>query len=320
MSRPIIHIGYHKTGTSFLQKNVFEAYAALFHRVPQREIFDHLIYPDPLLFDDNEAKAFIAQHVSHAEKHQLIPVFSNERLSGGLHTGGYDSAEIAHRIKACLPNGRIIIGIREQRSMIQSAYAQYLKAIGSCSIEEYLDPDTKKNKTLFHFSYLEYHRLISLYHQLFGKENVLVIPYELLKHDKTRYYQVLTEFLDLPGINLNHEKQSNRVVNPSLKQSVLALKRYFNPFVLKGHLFLGSTLYSRPLVILFQFLAWLLKRLPTTRIDRRLQSKLYHSICRKIDGRYEESNVKTAQLINQDLRGLGYLSPEKEKYDRITQA
>ena len=71
-----------------------------------------------------------------SNKTGLIPIYSNERLSGGPHTGGSDSAEIARRIKICAPSSKIIIIIREQEDMILSSYSQYIRAVGSASLKE----------------------------------------------------------------------------------------------------------------------------------------------------------------------------------------
>ena len=51
-----------------------------------------------------------------------VPVISHERLSGYPHSGGHDSKEIAHRLAAVFPNAKVVIVIREQKSMILSNY------------------------------------------------------------------------------------------------------------------------------------------------------------------------------------------------------
>jgi hypothetical protein len=311
----IVHIGYHKTGTSFLQDTIFAKHANIFHRISQREIFDYFIYPDPLELDEAKVSAFVDHHLSYARERNLIPVFSNERLSGGLHTGGGDSVEIAQRIKRFIPNARIIIGIREQQRLILSAYAQYIKAVGSFPLQEYLAPETSKSKSLFHVSYLEYDRLINYYFELFGRENILVIPYELLKLEKERYFTLLKNFLlveDKQSTVFQTEK-AEKIVNPSLKASVLLVKRYFNPFILKGHLHLGNTLNSKLMLFLFRIISGLLKRMPTNGIDQRIQEKNKHLIANTVGTYYQQSNLRTMQLIEMDLAALGYALPEKNK-------
>ena len=47
----LFHIGYHKTTTTFIQRFLFEAHPAVFHRVPQRAIHAALILPGPLTLD-----------------------------------------------------------------------------------------------------------------------------------------------------------------------------------------------------------------------------------------------------------------------------
>ena len=115
-------------------------------------------------------------------------------MSGGIHSGGFDSRDICERLNTCFPNGKVLIVIREQKSMLYSAYSQYIKGGGSYSIKEYLFPKTKKVKGLFKFNYLEYHHLIEYYYKYFGKNNVLVLPYEMMKEDQERFLQNILFF------------------------------------------------------------------------------------------------------------------------------
>ena len=56
------------------------------------------------------------------------------RLSGHPYSGGYDSRMIADRVAEVFPEARILIVIREQRSMIVSTYKQYVNAGGEARL------------------------------------------------------------------------------------------------------------------------------------------------------------------------------------------
>ena len=77
------------------------------------------------------------------------------RLAGQAFSGGYDTKEIADRLKAVFPDGRIVVVVREQRSMIVSTYKQYLKAGGPSGIEAFLQPGSDQGWRipLFDFDY-----------------------------------------------------------------------------------------------------------------------------------------------------------------------
>lgn len=306
MTGPVFHIGFHKTGTSYLQVEIFEKYHDVFYRIRQRDIFDFLIYPDPLEFSSAGSQSFVNEHVEKASLNNQIPVFSNERLSGALHFGGFDSVEIANRIKHCSPQGKIIIGIREQAEMIYSAYSQYVRAIGSYSLKEYLIPPGKKNKTLFHMSYLEYHRLLKLYIDLFGRENVLILPYEFLKSNRIEYLKSVLNFLDIDYLKSTVSEREGIVVNRSLKPSVLSIKKRINPFILQNHMHVGSRFYKNYLSFLYRGMAWIINEMPTKTLDQQIKKKQIKLIREVIGNKYVKSNLETAKITGIDLGSLGY--------------
>ena len=74
----LLHIGYHKTGTSFLQKNIFEKFPKIFNRVPQRMVFDHFIYPNPFNYSEERSSQFSKAWIDKKKSDKTITVFSNE--------------------------------------------------------------------------------------------------------------------------------------------------------------------------------------------------------------------------------------------------
>lgn len=302
MTNIIIHIGYHKTGTSYIQKNIFESFDK-FIRIKQRDIFDALIYPDPFEYDDANGINFVQPYIAQADKENKILVLSNERLSGDPHNGGADSKEIANRLHKLPGNKKIIIGIREQKDFAYSSYSQYIKAVGSVSLDDYLEPKTKKNKYLFHKDFLKYEKLITYYIGLFGKENVLILPYEKLKHFPSTFNKSILDFI---GIDLDIKKISTGKINSGYKPIITTLKRYFNPFVLPEHPYLGDTYSSKILSYFFRFLHKLINFIPTKRIDRRIKTINENIIAKHLANYYCENNLILQQILNEDIQRFGY--------------
>ena len=182
MNSELIHIGYHKTASTWLQKNLFDNESSGFKRyISQKELRDKLILVNGLNFDVEEFQDYYQNLLDD----NFCSVISNERLSGNPHSGGYDSKEIADRLKACFPKGKVLIIIREQKDMILSTYIQYVRAGGACALHDYLEP-SKRNQAimpLFNYEYFNYFNLVSYYQKLFSKENVLVLPFELFKSE-----------------------------------------------------------------------------------------------------------------------------------------
>jgi hypothetical protein len=83
---------------------------------------------------------------------------------------------IADRLRALFSDARILICIREQKKVILSCYNQYIKKGGAISISSYLNVSDRTRVPLFDFRHFMYHRLISYYQQIFGRDRVLVLP------------------------------------------------------------------------------------------------------------------------------------------------
>ena len=220
----LFHIGYHKTATTWLQRQLFIKNSPIFLPVSENEegastVAKHF-YQDKnayLLssFDLNKENIVKAiQTFFEADKiGERLPIISHERLSGSPHAGGFDARLIADRIKNACPYGRIFISIRQQHDVIFSLYFQYLRMGGTHSLHEYLSTPYDGKRPHFSPNYLEYHQLVSYYIDLFGEENVLVLPYELFISDAKNYVHQLLEFcrLKLDLNSLDYSWKTNQL-------------------------------------------------------------------------------------------------------------
>src|SRR5689334_3250233 len=111
--RPLVHIGYHKTGTSWFQKRVYPRLTS--HTVvDQRAIRETLMGRDAFDFDPAAARAALG-----LDRPDQPVVLCEEDLSGVLHQGlasTYIAKEMAHRLHAMLPDANILIFVRAQRT------------------------------------------------------------------------------------------------------------------------------------------------------------------------------------------------------------
>jgi hypothetical protein len=132
---PLVHIGYHKTGTTWLQRYVFGSSEAGFSQVAGAQRF---IAVNAFGFRAGRIRREMERRVNKAQVQRLVPVLSSERLSGEPHFGGYDSEIIADRLAAVFPDARILVVIREQTSMFLSIYKEYIRRGGAASLKQYL--------------------------------------------------------------------------------------------------------------------------------------------------------------------------------------
>jgi hypothetical protein len=180
MHRPLlIHIGYHKTATTWLQRALFTSERGYRPLITQEDVFELLILPHGLTFDGCYAKAHIAAR-RECEAGLNVDVISSEMLSGHPFYGGRESDLYARRLHEVAPDALILISIREQFSAMTSIYMQYLTRGGTMPPSRFFASEPVVGYFTFSPEHLQYHRLIGLYRDLFGAERVLVIAKETL--------------------------------------------------------------------------------------------------------------------------------------------
>jgi hypothetical protein len=303
MSEPVIHIGYHKTGTTWLQRRLFARADLGYRRIRLLQDGAPLYRLHDFEFDAARCRAGVEPELAACVREGVIPVISMERLSGNPHAGGYDSRTLADRLLAVFPDARVLIGIREQRSMILSCYAQYVKAGGPCSLQRYLHAPEDGRRPGFRFAHFEYDCLIAYYQGHLGRERVHVECYESFRDEPEAWLQDVASFC---GGKPPGPEAGAVVLNRSLGPVALSILRWLDPFVHPDSLN-GWSPYA---------IAWLQRpaRLLVAGIDRLAPRSLQDAIRRRWQrtiedatrGRYEASNRRTAELTGLDLARFGY--------------
>lgn len=202
---PLIHIGFHKTGTSWFQQVLYPRVTS--HRLVDRDLVrTTFMGGDAFHFDAGAARETI-DNGSNAK-----PVLMcEEDLSGVLHIGAastYIAKIVAGRLQGSYPDAQIIIFVRAQPDAAASWYAQYVREGGTASPRGYFFPDEYlfpgRNMQFkiarFDFSQLEFSGLIEEYDRLFGRDRVHVFAYEQLALDPSRVLAQLRRIgLEFPG-------------------------------------------------------------------------------------------------------------------------
>ncbi len=310
----LVHIGYHKTGSSWLQHAVFEdpasGYGTIGHEAPSHPL-RRIVAEHPFRYDEETVRRDLAELVDRVRARGLFPVVSLERLSGHPFSGGHDSGEIADRLHRALPDGRVLVVIREQRSIVVAVYKQYVKAGGTASPEQFIRPrrDRATRAPLFDPRFYEYEHLIRYYRSLYGADRALVLPYEQFARDGRGFVERIGAFAgrsfpDAFLASLPYASRDNRSVSAL---SIAAL-RQVNRVAPRSELNPGPALESRAA-------AWLTKRLkkenvlerPFVRtLADRADERLRRAVHELVGDRYAESNRATAELTGLDLAAYGW--------------
>lgn len=304
--RPLVHIGYHKTASSWLQRRHF-ADSTRWSRLPRREIARSVINCYGLDFDADRARSDFKDWLAGASAASTVPVLSHERLSGYPHSGGYDSKELAGRIAAVLPSARILIVIRDQSEMVLSNYRQYVVDGGACSLNRYLHPSREGHWRVptFSVAHFEYDRLVACYMALFDPQDVLVLPYELFRADPAEFLDQIDRLVGLPPEAAPATDTSEKVNlgrSPLSIEALRAVNRLFHRNDLNPNpLFDAAGLASR----CRRIVEGVDRRLPPP-LRRLLQGRQRTAVAKEIDGHYGPSNARTSELTGLALRDLGY--------------
>jgi len=312
MDKLLFHIGYHKTGTTWLQKNVFVSTSKVFFplnadRNKLAKLFvsgrDGFVL-SPFATNKVEIlKEFIELTKNRKDKSKTL-VLSFERLSGHPHSAGLDSKRIAERINGVFPSAKVLIVIREQRSFILSIYFQYLLKGGVHSLKKYLNIVYDKKRSYFSPNHINYVPLIKEYYNLFGKENVKVLPYEMFKRTPVEFINSISAF-----INANIEIDESAFENYSNQTNRTIVRFYFrflNYFIFSNSLNNYSFLKNKFSKKLSLFFKSIVSMLIPKKWDKRLNLKLAAYIEQWVGDRYASSNVELSKLIDIDLTKYGY--------------
>jgi len=301
----LLHVGYHKTGTTWLQAFLFnDAQAGFVQPWDRGDIIERLVLENAFRFDAAQARDHFQTAVDRAHADDRIPVCSAERLSGNPHSGGHDAAQIAHRLREAFPEARVLIVMREQRSMILSAYRQYVRVGGAQSLRRYLNPPRMGRPRIpqFRWDYLEYDLLIGRYRDLFGAQNVLALPFETLKQDADAFAQRIARFAGArePAPSPKERK------NVGMSAATLAIKRRANRVLVRDTANPSAWFDHPKLNSGVERASDTLDRLVPGALKRTTDSRLKRIVDEATGDRYAKSNARLGAMLGMDLGALGY--------------
>ncbi|SMP47730.1 Sulfotransferase domain-containing protein [Neorhodopirellula lusitana] len=326
----LLHVGYHKTGTTWLQRSLFDHCTRGFYPLSyrSRKKVRSVDLTRPFVSDENGSSinplGFHADSLRSRFELELnwrtegIPVVSSEQFTGNPHSGGFDQKSLAERLHAVFPNAKVFMVVREQNSMIMSTYFQYLLGGGIQSLDRYINEPFDGRLPMFSKHYFQYHFLIDHYQKLFGRDNVLVLPYELFRRAPKNFISQLATFSGarIPN-DLPFESQENAGRNRVIEYHL----RILAPLFVKSSLNSYSPIAIPRARWSFKTMKAALGKLVPDSMHRKFVAAKRAEIASYTDGFYDESNKLTSQLIGTDLSEYGYsMGPQMVSRQRDTMA
>lgn len=301
---PLIHIGYHKTATTYLQNTVF-ASKDLFSApwgTQSGPAVEHFVLAHPERFDPAQIRAdFYAGYDSGGPG---VPVISHEQLSGDPMYGAYYLDRVAGRIRDCFPEARILIGVREQKSAILSLYYQYIRQGGTRHLQDMLvaSRDGPGFRPVIRLDHFEYDLTIATYQRLFSPENVCALPMELLYRAPDDYARILGRFAGLS----EPMPLPRQVVNAARTATSMRVERLLNGWINVPDL-RAETYSDNPL-------SFRLKNRALRYLDQGLlavagkphRKYLSDTVSAVVGPAFAQSNQRLSALTGYDLAALGY--------------
>ncbi len=302
----LLHVGHIKTASTWLQRNVFDD-ARLGFRIPapttRGDLIAEFVVSNPYAFDPVRARRHFlpSPYLSDKQDSGLVSVLSDECLLGDPMQRRYDGHAVAQRLHAAFrEEGKVLICIREQKSMALSMFREYIKQGNPHSIQMFVGTGRERRSMtpILRPDYLEYHHAISFYTGLFGRDNVCVLPYELLREQAQVFVNRLQNFVGISPLPLN----PSQPVNVGASAVALAIRRPLNRFMVKNPLSTDRGSVERGLLRLTRMVDMFVPSFAKVPFEERLRSFVED----RYQGLFRESNAAVQEMTGLNLKELGW--------------
>ncbi len=294
-----VHIGHHKCGSSYFQIEVIPKIHALHQPewLPggtssiHRQLM-YLIRCDDLYFDLEQCREDLLSRMDGVNclSHEGFCGHGTLEVGAGAHV-----AQVARRLRAIFGPTRVLIVIRNQKTMLPSFYKDDIKFGYACGYDTWI----QRRLLYCQLNGFRYFPMIDTYIQEFGKQNVKVHLFEELFRRET-IARILEEMeIDAAGIDdIDFGRRQNVAYSKLSLRAALFLNQHF-----------GSKVNARPGRVYRMF-----RRSGSRRLDvlsqrlgigpPRLSFPGYDEILHDL---YHEDNARVSEAIGRDLHAAGYV-------------
>lgn len=311
--RVLLHIGYHKTATTWFQSQLFLRADLGFSALSDRSlVHGALCIPHALAGGGGEAIRRVVAEANEATGRGRQFVISHERLSGYPASGGFDAGLLADRLKRHFPNARVFCLFREQRAMILSAWRQQVVDGGGLSLARFIDPPEPDIRRMPSFdpAMYRYTHLLERYQAMFGAENVLFRPYEEFRVRPEAVLSRLAALLRSGPLQEAARSLASGMTspNPSLSVPVLHLQRFLNIHFARTQLSPDCLVDfgARPIRALARTIDGGIGRRLFRAADARSRRRALARIADRFGAYFDEDNGRLSALVGIGLAQFGY--------------
>ncbi|WP_018416951.1 sulfotransferase family protein [Teredinibacter turnerae] len=302
MAMLVIHIGLHKSGTTFLQKEVFCNLSLGFSCPKGKDALaatHEFVNREPTTFDPLLVRKRFAPLLEHADREGLVPVISDERLSSIPERGRYHLPYMLDCLSQTFGEYKLLMTIREQAAMAEALYRQIIRSGDNIDIEQFMGTGLEQEgwASRWQPSFFDYWHLYNFICRKLDSANVCVLPMELMRSAPQEYWQRLFRFCDVTGGDVSHKRH-----NDGLTPLATKLLRHTNGLMSRNKLGSKQPRLVRKQVELCKILG---ERLPAT-ISEKISQHWREVIDARIGTQFNESNRLLGEMLELDLASLGY--------------
>lgn len=226
--RCVLHIGYYKTATTFLQNAVFGGIPQIVNlgkpvRDPDRyELVRHIHHALDHDFDLDTWRAKLDGWYERAidgNRQAACAVFSMESLAAPEGLAQTNPDMVPARLKALFGDAQVLITIREQASLVESLYLHNAKVSRFRLLREWLEDHENE------IANLDFDAKLNAFAKAFGAENVHILPQEMLRQMPDRAKQILALALTIDDALIAERMKEASPLNTRRSQRELLYNR-----------------------------------------------------------------------------------------------
>jgi len=244
-----IHIGAHKTGSTMLQSILNQIQNDLVTLSVSYESVGHTLgvflqRNSPLPTDKIQSTRDSMKEMLDAKQEQSF-IFSNESYCGDFQDAYSKVGDISADLYAIfdgIANIKILMYVRSQDKFLESSYIQSIKQGETHTFEKFLIE--------YPVDKLHWDSIIEQYATVFGKENITVLPFEMIKDPTDNFFDA---FLKNMGINVQLDMPNSELpkFNESYSETGLEIALRCNPILepkerVRLRLFIEKNFFSTP--------------------------------------------------------------------------
>lgn len=220
MSQILLHIGYAKAGSTYLQYWFYDHPEIYFQPFT---IAGGGLHPNHLASFIEKTDAIPSHYVLSSE---FITTWTGDVEYYGMQFySDYEyfvyQSKMCQMLKKIFPSAKILIVTRAYTTVFKSSYSQYIATGGRLEFNEIF------TKIPFVVDSYDYTKLITLYQKEFGESNVLFLPFEKLNDNPNDFLKLVENFM---GITEVHEYNPSKI-NESLDSKTLVALRRMSRFI-----------------------------------------------------------------------------------------